>query len=207
MSRPREDSYRLLSACFYPPMPALLEEGCCSALASLLASLSPEAAQSAFEAAELLQTTDQQELLVEYSRLFLGPFKLVAPPYGSVWLDQAGTVMGASTARVAAFYRSHGLQLADDFHELPDHLAVELEFLSFLCFREYEAVQQNSTTEARRLRAARQEFITTFLLPWLCPFEEAISSDGQAPFYTAVAHAACRLVKADLTQLRESTHG
>lgn len=205
MSRLREDCYRLLSACFYPPTPALLEEECCSTLASLLASLAPDAAQSASEAAVLLQATNQQELLVEYSRLFLGPFKLVAPPYGSVWLDQARTVMGASTSRVAACYRSHGLQLADDFHELPDHLAVELEFLSFLCFKEYESVQKNDMTEAKHLRAARQEFITTFLLPWLRPFKEAISTDGEAPFYTAVACCAYKLVKADLTQLVEST--
>lgn len=199
-----ENSYRLLAACFYPPTTALLDEGCCSSVSALLAPCVPEAAAHAAKAAQLLQDAPLESHLVEYSRLFLGPFKLVAPPYGSVWLDTNKTVMGDSTARVAAFYQAHGLQLADDFSELPDHIAVELEFLSFLCFKEQEAARQNDTAGTQLLRAARQEFISELLLPWLQPLTEAIDTDSEAPFYSAVARCTHALVKTDLAELQES---
>ncbi|MDK9719516.1 MAG: molecular chaperone TorD family protein [Trichlorobacter sp.] len=194
-----EDIYRLLAACFYPPAPALLEEGCCTNLAALLASSCPHAAQQATEAARLLHDADPQELLVEYSRLFLGPFKLVAPPYGSVWLDQSKAVMGESTARVAAFYQSHGLQLAEDFPELPDHITAELEFLSYLAFRQREATTAGDNAGTAAYIQAQQEFLASFLLPWLTLFCEAISDDGEAPFYAAIAQCTLAFTTAQVT--------
>ncbi|MGE0155647.1 MAG: molecular chaperone [Geobacter sp.] len=201
-SNNREDAYRLLSACYYAPTNALREEGCCATLAGLLAELSPQAAQQANEAAQLLNQTPLEELLVEYSRLFLGPFKLVAPPYGSVWLDKAKTVMGDSTAQVAAVYQTHGLQLADDFPELPDHIAVELEFLSFLAFQQRQAQSAGNQDEASRLATAQLEFINEFLTPWLTPFCQAIIEDGEAPFYMALAGCTAAFVATDSAALQ-----
>jgi len=200
----REDTYRLLSACYYAPTNALREEGCCTALAKLLAEVAPQAAQQASEAARLIDTTPPEELLVEYSRLFLGPFKLVAPPYGSVWLDRAKTVMGDSTAQVAAVYQTHGLQLADDFPELPDHIAAELEFLSYLAFQQRRAQVAGDPIEASRLAAAQLNFINEFLAPWLTPFCQAIIEDGEAPFYMALAGCTAAFVAADSAALQAS---
>lgn len=204
-SNNREDAYRLLSACYYAPTSALREEGCCAALAGLLAELSPQAAQQANEAAQLLNQTALEDLLVEYSRLFLGPFKLVAPPYGSVWLDNAKTVMGNSTAQVAAVYQAHGLHLADDFPELPDHIAVELEFLSYLAFQQRQAQATGNHNEATRLATDQLRFINEFLAPWLPPFCQAIIEDGEAPFYMALAGCTAAFVAADSASLQAGT--
>jgi len=199
----REDAYRLLAACYYAPTAALLEEGSCAALAELLSEISTEASHRAAEAASVLGETSLEPQLVEYSRLFLGPFKLVAPPYGSVWLDKQKTVMGDSTAQVATFYHAQGLQLADDFLELPDHIAVELEFLSYLAFKEREAAFSGDSATVERLRQVQLDFITTFLLPWLLPFTEAIIEDGEAPFYQAIADCTASFVTTDVTNLQE----
>lgn len=197
----REDAYRLLSACYYPPTAALLEEGCCTALAQVLSNVSNEAADRAAEAARVLGETSLESQLVEYSRLFLGPFKLVAPPYGSVWLDKTKTVMGDSTAQVAAVYQTHGLQLADDFPELPDHIAVELEFLSYLAFQQRQAQATGNQDEATRLATTQLGFINELLTPWLTPFCQAIIEDGEAPFYMALAECTAAFVAADSTAL------
>jgi putative dimethyl sulfoxide reductase chaperone len=202
----REDSYRLLAACYYSPSQALLEENCCTSLASLLSDMAPDAAVSATEAAELLHKIRLDELLVEHARLFMGPFKLVAPPYGSVWLDEQKSVMGDSTAKVAAFYHANGLHLADDFHELPDHFAVELEFMSYLAFQQREAVAAGDPLEADRLRDLQREFLGTFLLPWLEPFTDAIIEDAEAPFYQAIARCTARFITADTRNLNAAAH-
>ncbi|MFA7405188.1 MAG: molecular chaperone TorD family protein [Pelobacteraceae bacterium] len=192
-----EDACRLLAACYYPPTAAFLEENCCDSLATLLAETAPEAARHAADAANLIKNNSLEELAVEHARLFMGPFQLVAPPYGSIYLDDAKTVMGESTARVSAFYRANGLQLADDFHELPDHIAVELEFLSYLAHRQREAGEAGNHGEAERLNGVQQEFLTTYLQPWLEPFTTAVINDGESPFYQAVARCTAAFISAD----------
>ena len=193
----REDVYRLLAACYYSPTPALLEEDCSVALATLLAGLTPEAAQHAAHAAVAASNCTLEALAVEHARLFVGPFQLVAPPYGSIYLDDAKTVMGDSTAKVAAFYHACGLHLADDFHELPDHFAVELEFMSYLAFKQREAEAAGDKAEVARLVALQREFLDRFLLPWLEPFTSAVVIDAEAPFYQAIARCTAAFINAD----------
>ncbi len=82
----REDSYRLLAACYYSPSQALLEENCCTSLASLLSDLAP-GQRFCRRSRELLHKIRLDGLLVEHARLFMGPFKLVAP---HLWLSLAG---------------------------------------------------------------------------------------------------------------------
>jgi TorA maturation chaperone TorD len=43
---------------------------------------------------------DLQDLLVDYTRLFLGPVQPLARPYGSFWLEGETTLMQASSVDV-----------------------------------------------------------------------------------------------------------
>lgn len=197
----REDIYRLLAACYYPPSTALIEESCCATLATLLETVVPDAAQYAADAVVAVGNNSLDALAVEHARLFVGPFRLAAPPYGSIYLDDAKSVMGDSTARVAAFYHSCGLNLAEDFHELPDHFAVELEFISYLAFKQREAEAAGDPDEASRIVCLQREFLKKFMLPWLGPFTSAIINDDEAPFYQAVARCTSTFVTADYAAL------
>ncbi len=203
----REDAYRLLAACYYSPAASLFEENCCASLATLLEGVTPDAAQYANEAADAMKTESPESLAVEHARLFIGPFQLVAPPYGSIYLDDAKTVMGDSTARVAAFYHACGLELADDFHELPDHFAVELEFISFLAFKQREAELSGDEGEVTRIVSLQQEFLARFLMPWLTPFTSAVITDGEAPFYQAIARCTAAFITADYAALTCTSNG
>lgn len=193
----REDIYRLLAACYYPPTAELFEEACCETLASLLAPVASDAAQHASEAVLAAGNSSLEALAVEHARLFVGPFRLVASPYGSIYLDDAKTVMGDSTVRVAAFYHTCGLTLAEDFHELPDHFAVELEFMSFLAFKQREAEVAGNAEEVECIASRQREFLGRFLVPWLAPFTSAIITDSEAPFYKAIARCAAAFITAD----------
>ena len=203
----REDVYRLLAACFYPPTTALIEENCCATLAALLEFVAPDAAQYAGDAAVAAGNSSLDSLAVEHARLFIGPFQLVAPPYGSIYLDDAKIVMGDSTAKVAAFFHSCGLHLADDFHELPDHFAVELEFMSYLAFKQRAAEVSGDKDEATRVVGLQREFLDKFLMPWLEPFTSAIITDGEAPFYQAIARCTAAFINADYRQLTHAVNG
>ena len=203
----REDVYRLLAACYYPPSKGLIEESCCATLAALLEPVAPDAAKYANDAAVAGSNSSLDSLAVEHARLFIGPFQLVAPPYGSIYLDDAKTVMGDSTARVAAFYLACGLHLVDDFHELPDHFAVELEFMSYLAFKQREAEVAGDKEEVARILCLQREFLDRFLMPWLEPFIRAIITDGEAPFYQAIAQCTATFIAADYVALTSENNG
>ncbi|MCB1364051.1 MAG: molecular chaperone TorD family protein [Rhodobacteraceae bacterium] len=58
------------------------------------------------------------------------------PAYGGEY-GQAHIFEKTQTlADVAGFYRAFGLALAEDAHERPDHIALEMEFMEFLCLKQ-----------------------------------------------------------------------
>jgi len=54
-----------------------------------------------------------------------------ATPYASVYLEEEGLVLGKEAFKVKQFYAMCGFEMGDS-GELPDHLAVELEFCALL---------------------------------------------------------------------------
>jgi len=81
------------------------------------------------------------DMLAEaFTSLFRGlsAFRCPPPPYESVYVD-GGLLYGPSTDRVAARYREFGLKV--QYNEPPDHIALELDFMRFLCEREAESRQ------------------------------------------------------------------
>lgn len=179
----RGDAYKLLAACFYEPDKDLLQEQqVCENLAELLRNIAPPAAAAAEDMATALATTDQQRLSIDHASLFVGPFELPAPPYGSVYLERQRRTMGDSTMMVQRFYRDAGLTI--DVAEPPDHIAIELEFLFFLCRKEAEAADDERSERYRSLQAA---FFSQALLPWIKPFCSAIRSATDNRFYLALA--------------------
>ena len=109
----RRDSYKLLADCYYLPDEELIES--LSNLDKSKGSLFSEIAESAS------LTSDIDALRIDYSRLFIGPYRLLAPPYGSVYLENTRRIMGNSTLDVRDKYADEGLRL--DIKEDPDHLS------------------------------------------------------------------------------------
>ncbi|MCK5350923.1 molecular chaperone TorD family protein, partial [bacterium] len=163
----RADSYRLLAACFCQPERDLfLKEEVFAGLVENLRQLYPPAAEEAARMQSDFSTTQQEELVVEYAHLFVGPHELVAPPYGSVYLDGQGEVMGPSTRDVIRIYQEEGLALEENLTELPDHITVELEFLYYLVTSELKALYSGDAQEAIKLFDKQKSFLDKHLLKW-----------------------------------------
>ncbi len=78
-----------------------------------LETLCPPAA----EAVDRMEAAGQagegfEELTIDHARLFVGPFALLAPPYGSVYLEGERRLMGDSTLAAGECYNEVGLELA-----------------------------------------------------------------------------------------------
>lgn len=180
------DCFRLLAACFCEPEKELfIEQQVCENLATLLENFSSEATDHARKMSSSLAGMEETVLAVDYSALFLGPFELQAPPYGSVYLEKKREVMGKTTMEVLRLYQQAGLQVEEK--EPADHIAIELEFMAFIHGREASALRNEATEEASRNKDLRQEFFIRCLKPWIADFSAAIRGGSDNPFYISLA--------------------
>ncbi len=186
--RARRDCYKLLAACFYQPQKKLyMEENVFAGLGNMLTLVCPDAARFSEKMATSVMQYNDEELLVEYARLFVGPNELLAPPYGSVYLEEGGKVMGESTVRAAEFYKAEGLAMDEQFHNLPDHITAEMEFMYYLAYHEVEALEKNDREKAVYFLNRQEAFLRTYLDGWVIPFCEKIKEGTENGFYQALA--------------------
>jgi TorA maturation chaperone TorD len=116
----------------------------------------------------------------EYSRLFINAFPhVIAPPYGSFYLEKEGLVSTKMISEVLYFYHEAGFTLKEDLYDLPDHIAHELEFMGILAGEESQA----SGNEKIKLEEIQMNFLSHFILPWVPTFCEKVSEHGRYPFY------------------------
>ncbi|MDA3969840.1 MAG: molecular chaperone TorD family protein [Desulfobulbaceae bacterium] len=141
--------------------------------ADFLAVLHSFLAQLEVEADEVdlpLEVTPQflEDVQVDYTRLFInGHPKVIAPPYGSMYID--GSLNDTTADVTRKFYREHGFDTTTN--EFPDHLTTELEFLS-LQFKEDEAVAH--------------EFIEKLFLPWFVTFRDIVLAEAKTGYIQVV---------------------
>jgi TorA maturation chaperone TorD len=125
-----------------------------------------------------------EELEVAFTGLFLNRLGgAPAPPYGSVYLEPEGRLMGATTRKVNAAYHADGLAV-EGSAEPPDYLATELEYLYYLVEQEETAIAARNLAAARAAVGRQREFCKTLLHPWVPVFCRRIEEDEQAhPLY------------------------
>lgn len=196
----RGTSYKILSACYYLPEIETLAN-----LAELEAALSRLCPQAAESVAMMRQENDIEQLQIDYSRLFVGPFKLLAPPYGSVYLEDKREVMGASTLDARKRYKEAGLDISDNVKEAPDHIAVELEFLFYLIFKEIEAVEKTDLRDAMAHLERQRAFLMRHLGMWVSEFAETVDINAKTEFYSNLARATKTFVQRDMASVSESS--
>jgi TorA maturation chaperone TorD len=197
------EAYRLLSACFCrPELDAFLKEEVYGRLLGALEDSCPAAVPSARALRDAASSANPDELLAEYARLFVGPHALVAPPYGSVYMEPGGRVMGPSSLRVAEAYRRDGLSVDAGSNEPPDHIALELEFLSYLTTLESQAGTAGEGSETERLQQRRDDFLHSFVAPWVPEFTERILAGTEDAYFVNLARCLETLVRWSATGAR-----
>lgn len=193
----RADGYRLFSACFYQPEEAFVEEDVFGQLATALKLAGIPGGTEARSLADQFHSTGVDELLLDYTRLFLGPFGMLAKPYGSIYLDGRNQVMSDSTQLAQELYAAGGFEVDEEFCEAPDHVAVELEFLYLLSHRLAEARNQRDDVEVARLQGLKQQFLQDHLGRWIDPFAELVRNGAETVFYRTLIDLTQRFIHHD----------
>jgi len=186
----RADVYRILAQCYRGP-----EEGFLRALGGLGAPGEATLDQIVQIAAV---GGDVEQLRIDHARLFIGPYKLLAPPYGSVYLED-GALMGNSTVDVEDFYREEGMEASGE--DVPDHITAELEFMCVLIGKEMEAIKVGDFDTANHCRQKQETFLGVHLGAWIVEFTARIQQNAQTEFYRTLGRVTGQFVREDLQLL------
>ncbi|MBU9830965.1 MULTISPECIES: Tat proofreading chaperone DmsD [Rahnella] len=126
------------------------------------------------QAAELFAQIDEAEESAgqAYQRLFIGPYALPAPPWGSVYLDKESVVFGDSTLALRQWMRENHIEPLLTQAEPEDHIGLLLMMCAWLA--------ENSPS-------LLNEFMAQHLLPWSGRYLELLQQKSEHPLYQGVA--------------------
>jgi len=118
-------------------------------------------------------SADSAEPLPEaWQRLFIGPWALPAPPWGSVWLDKESVLFGDSTLALRQWMRENNIVFATRQHEPEDHFGALLLLAAWLA-------EKGDAT-------ARDALLAWHVLPWSGRFLDEFSASAGHPFWQSL---------------------
>jgi len=182
------NTYKFLSNCFYYPEEkqiALIKEY-------------PNKNHQRFQ--QLINSLeDIDSLKVDYSKLFVGPFKVLAPPYGSVYLEEGKAINGESTIDIANMYIQENLKV--DLKEPADHIAIELEFMYYLMLKELDAIEKNEIDTSIEYIKKQKTLINNHLSLWVPKFTDEITNHTKTEFYKQLSLLLNELISSENSRL------
>jgi TorA maturation chaperone TorD len=107
-----------------------------------------------------------------FQRLFIGPYALDAPPWGSVYLDKESVLFGESTLSFRWWLDSNGIDPLNQNNEPEDHIGLMLMMTAWL---------------AEQWPILLDELLEFHLLTWAPRYFELLKNTANHPFYQGVA--------------------
>ena len=183
----RAEILNIFSALFCQPEEEFIKnEDTFNNLKTHLETINPDCISSVQKMQDSLKKYSTQDLLIEYARLFIGPFKIEVPPYSSLYLGEK-TLMSNVTIWVLEYYKNAGLDFDKNVKDLPDHIAVETEFLYYLLFNEINELNAGNIENMRKFHDLLVYFINKHYRVWVPVFCNKIVEKTQNDFYRALA--------------------
>ena len=185
--REKAKAYNIFTALLCQPTEELITDHTIFfELCSSLEIICPQCTEIAREMGNHVKKYSQKELLVEYTRLFIGPFKLLAPPYSCIYFG-VKDLMSDETLWVINFYEKVGLAFDNSLKDSPDHIAIETEFLYYLVYNGIKEFEEGKLDNAFKFWDGHSEFFSSHYKVWVPKFAEKIIDNSNNDFYKSLA--------------------
>lgn len=135
----------------------------------------------ALDAIDLASEQELEDLLWEYTRLFIGPHRLPCPPLESVYTSSKRLMMQEAYGEVQHFYARIGIEVGSA-DVMPDHVGAELNFLAIL----FDRMASEPGKQAQH-EALADEFLTKHIRNWIPRFVSDMEDASETPFFKALA--------------------
>lgn len=123
----------------------------------------------------------------EYTRLFIGPFKLPVPPWESTYVRKDQLLFQGTTMNVRQYYEKYGFIVRDFNMEADDHVGLELDFMYHLNELCIEMAQANDIQKLKYLLKDQNKFLNEHLLAFVPKFCGLVIEEADTTFYRGLA--------------------
>lgn len=124
---------------------------------------------------------EMEDLMWDYTRLFIGPYKLPCPPWESVYTSPKKLMMQDAADQIKRLYEEAGLAI-NTADIMPDHVGAELNFLAVLLQR----IQSGKDGNEGYMRIM-EKLLNDHLLKWIPEFTRDMEDAAESSFYKALA--------------------
>ena len=137
------------------------------------------------------------EILRDYTRMFHASRPRLVPPFESVYREKR--LFGDSTLEVRHLYHAVGLEFNDPFNLPPDHMAYELEFMSYLCFQEEMQREESVINKSRELQ---RRMVCEHLAHFAPELARRLKQHSRTSFYKMVGQILEEFINQEINYLR-----
>lgn len=128
------------------------------------------------------------KLKMEYTRLLIGPEKMPAPPWESVYITKERILFRESTLQVRKIYMKHGIIPTRYLHVADDHIALELEFIFCLSKKMQKEFENENMEIVVQLLKNQKNFLEYHLQKWIPDFANAMQKSDSKLYYPEMAN-------------------
>ncbi len=139
--------------------------------------------KEAIDGIDIHSEQEFEDLLWEFTRLFIGPYKLPCPPWESVYTSAKGLMVQEPYDEVKDLHDEMGLVISNP-DVMADHIGAELNFFSIL----FDRIDLDPG-KGRYYIAAARRFLNEHLKKWIPQFTQDMEEAANLPFYKALARA------------------
>lgn len=130
---------------------------------------------------------DFNRLHWDYTRMFIGPFRLPVPIWESAYLNKDGLLFQEETLKVRRIYLENNLISVNHRSEADDHLGLELDFMYQLSYLAEDLLKDRNMGQLQKTINDQKYFLTEHLLKWTPLFGNKVAAHGETEFYKGMA--------------------
>jgi TorA maturation chaperone TorD len=138
-----------------------------------------------------------------FTRLFVGPGKVEADPWESVYLRKDAALFQPSTLEVRKAYVTQGFIPQQYPNVADDHIALELDFMTRVAEEADAAFATDNNIATQKYLNASRDFLTQHLLVWAPSFAKTLREAQHSYFYRNVGNLLEAFLPLDLQALEE----
>lgn len=139
----------------------------------------------------------------EYTRLFVGPGPIAAPPMETPHVAHEKVLFSENTVAVRRIYKSHGLAPVRELRVADDHVSLMSDYLARLSSQTLRAFRSGDGNLLGSLAADQAVFESGHMANWLPKLARLQSEGAEAVLYPHLVGALAEFVEVDVRFLAE----
>ena len=136
-----------------------------------------------------------EEIKADFTRLFLGPGRIPAPPYESVFRSEEHLMFEKEMLDVRKVYRGYSMGIQNKNSVPDDHAGFELQFAALLCLKIAESLKKNNLDDAAVIQNDLLRFMDAHLLKWLPDFFSRVKDSSSTGYFRGMADFAHGVIR------------